>query len=241
MVHLSRSSPELGICATGQKSATSGPRKGVKGDGWFRSVDPRYAPPAHRNKDVAALSPRLAVDTSPYRTMSPSRAISAAGTLQDSSSLVSILAPRMSSAKRRLYTAPQLRQHSGRVFGKNLVIRLSLTDDFANGIRCWLFFLRTARARGFFANGNAASDDHRPIPRRHGTTSGYQSCHSAQDAVVRTLVTGSRKSRSQRLNTRARCARKTPPCRPWPTRARSGRPRLAADWGTQTLSMPLQY
>lgn len=214
----------------------------MKGDGWFRSVNPRYAPPTHRNKDVAALSPRLAVDASPYRLMSWSRAISAAGTVQDSSSLVSILAPRMWSAKRRLYTAPQLRQDSGRVFGKNLIMRLSLTDDFANGVRCWLSFLRTARARGFFANGNAASDNHRPIPRRHGTTSRGQSCHAVPGCGGSyTSSQGPERASLKGLNTRAAALGRRPACRPWSTRARSGRPRFAADWGTRTLSMPLRY
>jgi hypothetical protein len=138
--------------------------------------------------------------------MSPSRAISAAGTFQDRSSLVSILAPRQAQAVHSATTATGFRPR----LGKEPAHTPEPNRRFCERHPLLAVFLRTARARGFFANGNAASDDHRPIPRRHGTTSRWQSCHAAQDAVVRTLVTGSRKSRPQRLKHSRRCARKTP-------------------------------
>jgi hypothetical protein len=92
-----------------------------------------------------------------------------------------------------------LRQDFSRVFRKNLVhpvcaIHPILPDDFANGIRRWLFFCGPQAPLAIFANGNAASAiigtsrDVTAQPRAGKVVT------PPQALAARTLVVGSRKS-----------------------------------------------
>ena len=105
----------------------------------------------------------------------------------------------MCRAWSRLYTSVRPRQDFSRVFRKNLVhpvcaIHPILPDDFANGIRRWLFFFDPQAPLAIFANGNAASAiigtsrDVTAQPRAGKVVT------PPQAVAVRMLVVGSRKS-----------------------------------------------
>jgi hypothetical protein len=116
--------------------------------------------------------------------------------------------------------------------------------------------LRTASAAGsffcephapvaIFANRNAASDDHRHIPRRYGTTSRWQSCQAAPGCGGSYAPSGLYKEWPYRLeHTWCSCSRKTPRLVS-NTRMVVAGPRhggtAPVNRGTYTPPMPLRY